>query len=364
MNYKNVYEIHIKVLMNKNRNWTIRFKYKGMILLKGLFICENLQKIILKRGTICGYVHSVFKSACNIECDGLFITLLSSGKKMSPMSIVVDGLEQVDFRGLDITQNLIFEFSESKIYCAEVNLFITMNNVEKWSSCVETNTSNCLEYQLLENIKIIGQGVKTLGKNYGMGPLVNMIAGKLPDLELVAFHEDTFDKSFEFIVDRFMNFIQAFLRADVIGIGNIAQSVIGFGYGLTPAMDDFISGLMISYIYMGTYYKLNLEQIYDFNSKIISSGLHKTTRVSSEMLRHSSVGEINEAVKNLMAVILNFDDDNEDENHKNIIKSLTEVIGYGETSGTDTTFGIYVGLKILTNLRYRRVWINESLRGY
>lgn len=350
--------------MNKNRIFKIRFKYKGMILLKGLFICENLQKIILKRGTLCGNVHSVFKSACNIECHGLFITLLSGGKKMSPMSIIVDGLEKVNFIDLAITQGLIFEFSESKIYCAEVNLFINMNNAQKWSPCIETNTSNCLEHQLLENIKIIGQGVKGLGNNYGMGPLINMLAGKLPELELVIFHEDTFDKSFEFIVDRFMNFIQAVLRADVIGIGNIAQRVIGFGYGLTPAMDDFISGVMISYIYMGTYYKLNLEKIYEFNSKIICTGLHKTTRVSSEMLKHSSVGEINEAVKSLMAVILNFDDDMEDENHRNIIKALTEVIGNGETSGTDTSFGIYVGLKILTNLRYRRVWINESLRGY
>ena len=77
-----------------------------MILLKGLFICENLQKIILKRGILRGHVHSVFKNACNIECDDLFITLLSKGKKMSPMSVIVEGLEQVDFNDLNITQGL------------------------------------------------------------------------------------------------------------------------------------------------------------------------------------------------------------------------------------------------------------------
>ncbi|MGH4124544.1 MAG: DUF2877 domain-containing protein [Clostridium sp.] len=315
--------------------------------------------MILKRGILCGQVHCVFKNACNIECDDLFITLLSSGKKMSPMSVIVEGVEQVDFNGLNIKQGLKFEFSESKIYCAEANLNIDMNGVKTWSPFVEINVSNCTENQLLENIKIIGQGLVKYGKHYGMGPLINMLADKYTELELATFPQCTFDKSFEFIKDRFMNFINTVIKADMDGIGYIAQSVIGFGCGLTPAMDDFISGLMIAYIYMGTYYKININGLYQFNSKIISLGLQKTTRVSSEMLMHSSLGEINEGVRNLMAVILNFHDDSYDKNHKCIIKSLIEVIEYGDTSGTDTAYGIYLGLSILTNLRYRRVWINE-----
>lgn len=329
-----------------------------MVLLKGLFICENLQKIILKEGILRGQVHSVFKNACNIECDDLFITLLSKEKKMSPMCVIVDGGEQVDFNDLNITQGLTFEFSESEIYCTQRNFFIAMNNARIWSSRPKTKASSCSENQLLENIKIIEQELKTLGKLYGLGPLVSMFGGKQPELELVTFHECPFDKSFEFIKDRFISFINGVIKADVDGIGCLAQRVIGFGCGLTPSMDDFISGLMIAYIYMGSYYKLNRKQIYEFNSKIISLGLHKTTRVSSEMLKHSSVGETNEAVHDLMAAILNFDDADADaeENHRSIIKALKEVIGYGETSGTDTVLGIYVGLRILNNLRYRRVW--------
>ncbi|MBU3188888.1 DUF2877 domain-containing protein [Clostridium bowmanii] len=52
---------------------------------------------------------------------------------------------------------------------------------------------------------------------------------------------------------------------------------------LTPAMDDFISGLMMACIYMGNYYKLNLNQIYKFNSEIIGCGLQKITRVSNKI---------------------------------------------------------------------------------
>lgn len=334
------------------------------MLLEGLFICENLQNIILKRGILSGRVHSVFGNACNVECDELFITLLSKGKKMSPMSVIVDNGGKVDFKNLNITQAMIFEFSENEIRCTQKNLFIDINNAKVWHLGVKRKTSNCSEYQLLENIKIIEQGLKIHGKHQGMGPLLNMLAGKIPELELVQLHECDFDMGFEFIRDRFMNFIHALINAEVDDIGDIAQGVIGFGCGLTPAMDDFISGVMVTYIYMGSYYKLNAEQIYEFNSKVISSGLNKTTRVSAEMLKHSSVGEANEAIQDLMAAILNFNNDNNAENHRSIIRTLIEVIGYGETSGTDTALGVYLALRILTNLKYRRVWINESMCRY
>jgi hypothetical protein len=347
--------------MNKNRNLTIRFRYKGMMLLKGLFICENLQNMILKRGILRGRVHSVFGNACNIECEDLFITLLSKGKKMSPMSVIVDNGGKVDFKELNIIQGLMFEFSESEIYCLKRNLFISINNAKVRYLGAQRKTSNCSEQELLESIKVIEQGLKNHGKNYGMGPLLNMLADKVPELELISFNECAFDISFEFIKDRFMNFIQALIKAEVEGIGDIADCVIGFGCGLTPAMDDFISGVMVTYIYMASYYKLNHELIYKFNSKVIRTGLNKTTRVSSEMLKHSSVGETNDAIHDLMAAILNFNNDNKDDNHRNIIRTLIEVVGYGETSGTDTAIGIYMGLRILTNLKYRRVWLNESV---
>ncbi len=331
-----------------------------MVLVKGLFICENLQKIILEGGKLQGHVHSVFKNACNIECDDLFITLLSSEKKMSPMSVIVGDVEQVDFNNLNITQGLTFEFSESEIYCTQLNLFISINNAKKWCSRVEINVFECCENRLLDNINIIEQGLRKFGKLNGMGPLINMLSVKLPELQLAPLYGCAFDENFEFIKDRFINFINDLIKVDMHGIARKAGSVIGFGCGLTPSMDDFISGVMITYIYMGSYYKLNLEQIYEFNSKVISSSLDKTTRVSAEMLKHSSVGEANEYVGNLMKVILNFDDDNGEKNRR-ITKALIGVISYGETSGTDTALGIYTGLRIMTNLKYRRFWLNESL---
>jgi hypothetical protein len=326
--------------------------------LRALCICENLLDAIVREEIVQGQVHSVFNNACNIETEHNFITLLCEGKTMAPMSVIVGNEQGVNFKDLKITQNSLIHFNVNGFQCGEKNLFISLYGVEKWFPGIILKPLNLLENQLLENIKILETGLLFKGKLYGIGPLISMLSVELPDLGLVHFQTYSWDKSFEFIKYRFLNFTHALITGDMDCINETAKNIIGFGPGLTPAMDDFISGLMISFIYLGNYYKLNLSKIYEFNSKIISKGLKKTTRVSSEMLKHSSIGETNQWVTQLMEELL------KPNNKGNIMKALLNIIGYGETSGTDTAFGIYVGSKIFTSLKYRRSWLNESLQGY
>lgn len=305
-----------------------------------------------------GHVHSVFNNACNIEMDHKFITLLLKDKTMAPMSAIIQNEEGVNFRNLGLIQNSIFDISVNGFYCSEKNIFISLYGTEKWYPGVRVKCFNCLENQLLENIKVLGMTLISEGKLNGIGALISMINYELPDLELFPLQTYILDKSSQFIKNRFLNFIQAIVTADGKGATEITESIIGFGPGLTPAMDDFISGIMTSFIYLGIYYKFDIEKIYEFNKKIISKSLNKTTRVSSEMLKHSSIGETNQGVRELMEDLFI------PHNGEHIMKALVNIIGYGETSGTDTAFGIYVGSKIFTNLRYRRSWLNEYLLRY
>jgi len=326
--------------------------------LKALLICENLLEAIGRKEIVKGHVHSVFNNACNIETDHKFITLLCKDKIMAPMSVIVDDVERVNFQDLKIKQNYTFNFSVNGFYCNENDIFIGLYGAKKWYSGVRVKSFNCLEDQLLENIKIMEAGLISRGKLYGIGPLISMLSDEVPELGLLYFPAYAHDKSFEFVKYRFLNFIDMLLSDDREGITEIAESIIGFGPGLTPAMDDFISGLMTSFIYLGNYYKLDISKIYEFNRKIISKSLNKTTRVSSEMLKHASMGKTNQGVRELMEDLFI------PHNGENIMKALLNIIGYGETSGTDTIFGIYMGSKIFTNLRYRRSWLNEYLLRY
>ena len=326
--------------------------------MKALFICENLLSVIRREKRVQGHVHSVFNNACNIETNNEFITLLCKEKEMAPMSVIVNNGEGVNFKNLHIKQNSIFDFRVNGFYSKENNIFVNVDGAKTWFPGIILRSTNCLENILLENIRIMECGLGSQGKLYGIAPLISMLCYELPELRLLPFQTYAEDKSYEFIKYRFLKFIQALVTYDTKGIDDIAESIIGFGPGLTPAMDDFISGIMISFIYLGDYYKLNTSKIYEFNRKLISKGLNKTTRVSSEMLKHSSIGETNQGVKDLMEELF------KSHNEEGIMKALLNLIGYGETSGTDTAFGVYVGSKISTNIKYRRSWLNEYLLRY
>lgn len=323
--------------------------------MKALYICENLMNYITREKIVHGRVHSVFNNACNIETKYSLITLLSRDKYMAPMSVIVNISEQVNFNKLNISQNLNFVFNVNGILCPEIDIFIELNDVKRWFSGVVIKSSPLSEKDILENIKIMEDKLNLYGKLNGLGPLVNMMGSEIKDLKLSAFQTHCSDKRFEFIKLRFMRFVHAFLECDVKNIAEAAEKVIGFGPGLTPSMDDFISGLMVSIIYLANYYNLDTLKVYDFNKELISKSINRTTKVSSEMLRHSCSGETNEAVRELMLAILY------EQNREEIIRVIKKAISFGETSGTDTTLGIYTGCKILTNSKYRRGWLNEGM---
>lgn len=323
--------------------------------MKAINICQELRDFIIREKVVQGTVHSVFNNACNIEAKDNLITLLSPQKYMAPMCLILDLEQEINFNMLGIKQNSKFKLNVNDIGNDEESIAIDLGNAEIWYPNAVLKPSFLLEENILENIRIIGYTLKTQGKLYGIGSLINFLNNDLNELDLISFPLAFDDNNFEFIRNRFINFVKAVIEYDIKNIACISKSVIGFGIGLTPSMDDFISGLMLSLIYLGSYYELNMISIYKFNKELIKDGLNKTTKVSSEMLRHSSKGKTNEAVRNLMLSIIHEID------KEKIIKALIKTINFGETSGSDTALGIYVGCKIMTNLRYRRIWLNEGM---
>lgn len=323
--------------------------------MKAVYICEELMDYLTKEGHVQGHVHSVFTNACNIETKDKFLTILSKGKYMAPMSITLDNQDGFNFMDLGIKQNFKVKMNVNVINFCEGKTYIGLYYAERWLPKPVLKASVLMEKTIIDNIKLIENEIKTEGKLYGIGPLIKMLNEEIPELDLVTFPIDYIDKNFQFIRNRFMNFIKALTEGDIENIAYISEGIIGFGAGLTPSVDDFISGVMISFIYLGSYYKLNMALIYEFNKELIKRGFNKTTKVSSEMLKHSSLGKTNEAVRELMLSILHEID------KEAVIKALNNTINFGETSGCDTALGIYVGCKIMTNSRYRRVWSNGKM---
>ncbi|MFL0246178.1 DUF2877 domain-containing protein [Candidatus Clostridium stratigraminis] len=323
--------------------------------MRAIYICKDLMNYITGQKNLEGQIHSVFKNACNIALNDKFITILSKDKYMGPMSLTVDAEVQTNFINIGFKQDLKMEINVNGIISSKGNIYINLQNVKLWGSEAELKPSALAEKNILDNLVVVENAIITKGNLYGIGPLINILVSEMPELNLMTFPINHIDANFNFIRNRFINFMNITAAFDIEKISNAADKVIGFGTGLTPSMDDFICGMMISFVYLGDYYKLNIAAIYTFNMELIKSGLKKTTKVSAEMLKHSSLGRSNEAVRQLLHSILH-----EIEGEK-VIKALINTIGFGETSGTDTALGVYTGCRIMTNLRYRRFWLNDAM---
>lgn len=301
-------------------------------------ICTKLYKNIQEK-LLSGVVHSVFHSAFNvITTDNEFITFLSCNKPMGPNGIRI--YDNSSFLECGIEPGMRIDFYKRYIKIDELGITIDLYNSLKWDARPDYSyIKDSLENVILK-LDAMRFFLMNSGNRDGILPLLTTLNEKYPDFEILAMKSQILDKSIIFMKERFSDFIEAYLQDDYELISNKAKNVIGYGAGLTPSMDDFLSGLMISRIYLFDYLNKDLNACLEFNKRIIEKIQGKTTRVSEEMLKYSSKGEANEDIRSLMLSLIS-------ESKDDFILSIKKVAAFGETSGTDIISGIYIGSKIL-----------------
>ena len=306
-------------------------------------ICEMLASRIESEIVLKARVHSIFKNACNLVTSKYeFITILNFDRKIYPMSVVIEG-EDIDFTTLNMVPGTEFTLSKGSICCGKKDLFIDVSKAKKWKSEPDLDFTHVSYEELEKNIVNLEEGLNLYGRFDCTAPLVMSL--KNADIKLNC--NEVLDIKYEFIQHRFSKFIELILENNLNEIPDSAKKLIGFGIGLTPSLDDFISGIMVSLIYLSKFYNYDTNEAYILNSGIISCGLTGTTRVSSEMLKFSSVGKTSLLMKNLILSLLCETD------HYKIMQKVKEAIEVGETSGTDTILGIYTGFKIVKKIKFK-----------
>lgn len=302
------------------------------------YICENLKALLKNKKNLKAVVHSVFDNALNLSADKYFITLLNKGKNISPMSILVENNIGFNFRGLNIRQDFIFQFTEEYVKCTNNGLYINLAASKVWSpNIVPLNQKISIE-QLNNNIKTLEDGLMHFGKLQGSGAILTMLSKEMPELQIANIHcrEDVQSK---FITGALVVFLNTLIHNNLDHISKAASAIIGFGIGLTPTMDDILNGMMLIIRYAAMSTHGNLEELNLMYNEILKFAEGRTTRVSHEMLIHAASGRTNEAIKKLLEAIFYGSE-------AAVTTSLIHTIEYGETSGTDTSIGIYIGIKI------------------
>lgn len=108
----------------------------------------------------------------------------------------------------------------------------------------------------------------------------------------------------------------------------LLRPLIGYGSGLTPSADDFITGIIAALWFRQDPWRSQL-------AKAAREHLNRTTFVSAQMLTYAAQGRFSQLLLQLFAAIAN---------GRITGQQLEPFLEYGHNSGHDTLCGIFVGL--------------------
>lgn len=275
-------------------------------------------------------VHSLFKEAINLMDDsGELITLLTENKDLAPMSVVIAGRSS-NFRNVlandevEITDNgLVFIHSQKQLDFS--NAVVT--------PCVLMLKGTSLNFEeQITKLSILRDVLCERGETSGILPLLDTVE---------RFKGLTFNSSglsmntyCEFIQEVFIEIIKSLDRKAFGEVVGWLPKFIGFGPGLTPSTDDFLTGVILTYLASAMMGEDSMETVEEFAQNVYRFSIERTTKVSETMLKQVALGRASE---NHLKVVQSLFVSN-DLNFEFLVK---RVLANGATSGADFLLGVY-----------------------
>ncbi|ABR46911.1 hypothetical protein Amet_0686 [Alkaliphilus metalliredigens QYMF] len=299
-------------------------------------ICQEMKKSIELRKLRKGSIHSIFHHGLNVITPlQEVITLLSHTQGMTPLALKIKGNRP--FTSIGFKRGMAVDFDNEKLVFYDLQLTILIKGVAEWNPApCFTNEGDSLA-NVMEKQRWIKSYIDGRENEEGMrGIILEMrryIAGEKLNPQL--------NDSQEFIFKRLMPFLEAVQERKITELSRCTKKIVGFGPGLTPAVDDFISGIMLTLIYLHHYLNKDLQEAYQINAEVIKGVLGRTTVVSEKMLKLSAKGQTSESVRQLMVAYLSKDE------HEMFHHCIEEVMSLGSTSGTDFLCGIEIASQMM-----------------
>lgn len=281
---------------------------------------SNLLPRYLKKYSL-GKVHSKFNNGINIQFGNSLIYISCIGTPLSAfgLNIEEEKLKQI-LNSTKINDIVINKGDKLIFYTIYEIISVDYKDVEEVDlklpkiKCSISEVPNTKLYNYLENIKF----EKVIGIE------LDDITRKYADLLLSS---NKSDLNINSVIIRFFS---------------------GRGKGLTPSGDDILTGFTIALMMFDKSIDWMKSLELEINTKT-------TTMISVAYLKALLEGYTSEYFIQLVRLI-----DNEDINA--IEETIIKVQSFGHTSGNDTLFGFFLGLKFLTN--NQEVYHGKNKKNY
>ena len=289
-------------------------------------------------------VEGAFDNSFYIKVDeNKLIRVIRYGEYVSANSIVISEDDRdFSFKSMGVKEGMEVVCKNSDILIGDKFVITSIDNITKWQSPPVPDKGSISELEIIKlNLRVLRDVIYTCPSREGLVPLLENVE-LIGSIELfLKPQEDSFVERARPGIERMM---WGLFSYDIDAIIKSAKTIIGFGPGLTPSCDDFLSGLILS-LKIG-------KEVLDIDSgqnngffdevarRIYTEAQGKTTIFSLSMLRETCNGVCPLVVNNLIYSLLTKDANQTADVSKTLIKM-------GETSGADIAIGVFYGIRFL-----------------
>jgi hypothetical protein len=282
---------------------------------------------IAKEGT----VHSVFKNAINILFEPGLVSLVPETVQKGPLNVTLRlpaELTSLYSLGLETGDKVKVQGSILEHGCHRL---ISFESAQIYSPKRKFTKPMLADDEIKANLEVMRKTALRFGNMVGIGELLDpttMRNGQAATKKLNIFSS--------FASARIVRLEKAFRSGKEKALRDAVVELIGLGPGLTPSSDDMLAGLVLSCLLYAKN-RWGAHPADPLIARAVAKEAHgRTTLLGEEYLQQAAVGRGNEAVMRACVALLTG-------GQESVERETRSVLEIGETSGTDTILGIFLG---------------------
>jgi len=316
------------------------------------FVSQKILKEVLSRN-IQGCIASIFNHSFNIETDERFlINIGAENLPMTPRSILLSIEDFHEEIFPEIYSGLPFSTLKGSLYFPGIGLFISVQKAAQFNpkknllkeilpkERVERNLSAGAEFIRRARKRIRGIDYSPLSDYFlCRNGFISSTQGKPEEITFTASkRRDLFYGSDPKLWKRIDSFLYAIRKHSWDEVTVALKLILGFGPGLTPSGDDFLSGFIAAGIAVNQVRESISDSIRRIIDKVREEADGKTTKVSISMIEDACNGDFAEPVWKFIRITLLSEEMSE------IESACQRLWKIGGSSGEDLFNGLATGI--------------------
>jgi len=285
--------------------------------------------------TSLGFVHSVFKRACNVlRGDGTLLSFSVSGTPNFPSNVVTDCPAEGSFQALGIVSGQVVRCCLGTVAIGAVTIDLGGSTYFPALTVEQPLYRSALLPAMLSHAARCAAVTRRTSANLPL--FLALSRGAMPQGAEIALAEP-----FTLSLWRNLCALSGALKNGCHPEAEAsARHLLGLGAGLTPAGDDALAGFMLA-LHFATAVQHGGEQehlaLTALCERMISPRRTATTIFSQEMLRFAARGYFTDVAEDLLLAIL--------AGHEEVLAPLVaRQLSIGASSGADQLLGMLVGI--------------------